>query len=566
MSDRARSALVIAALAAAVALVYGRAAGFGFVELDDRSYVVDNPHVTSGLSATNVGWAITAFRQANWHPLTWISLQADATIGGGRPAAFHVTSLVLHALAASLLFLCLRRATGAAGRSFAASLLFAVHPLRVESVVWIAERKDVLSQALGFASLYAWTLWIEKPSPRRYATALGLFALGLTAKPMLVTLPVVMVLLDRWPFDRFDLRRSVREKLPFFALSAASAVVTVVAQSKGGAIGDLVTLPLSTRLANACVSAVDYLALTFWPHGLVTPFPLDTSRLTPLRVGASALVLAAITAVAFRAWRSRPHLAVGWAWFLVTLLPVIGVIQVGSQARADRYTYLPLVGIVVALVWEVAERLCARFGARSPAIAWSLLAAVAIPAAWATAVQVSFWSDGVTLFQRTVERTGPNAVARQALGLSLFRANRLDESIAELRQAVTISDRYPEAWTALGEVLLGSGRRAEAIEAYRRAVSLRVGDPAVAVKLVAALNAEAIQRMKAGDAAGAERMLREAVATAPGDATSHATLGVLLARTARLDDAEREFAEAVRLDPANAGYRSNLERLRGMRR
>ena len=559
MSAGARRFLVALGLAVAVAVVFGRAAGYDFVELDDHGYVVDNAMVQRGLSAEGILWAFTTFRQANWHPLTWVSLMADASIGGGGPRAFHVANIVYHAAGTVLLFLLLARLTGCAGRSAAAALLFAIHPLRVESVVWIAERKDVLSLALGFGALYAWVLWVEKPSRTRYATALGLFAAGLLVKPMLVTLPVLMVLLDRWPLERFDLVRGLREKLPFFGLSAGSAILTFFAQSHGGAVPGLTIFPLPTRLANACVVAVDYLVMTIWPHALANPYPYDLSRLAPARVLACALAIAATTALAARAWKTRPHWAVGWAWYLVTLLPVIGIVQVGSQAMADRFTYLPLVGPVVAVVWELGDRL-----SRSASVAFAAVAVALL--AFATTAQAALWRDTTTLFTHTIAVTGPNAAAHHALGLALYREGRLDESIAELRSALTITERYADAWAALGEALLKSGRSGEALDAYRRAVREGARDPAVRAKLAAALNAEGARRMRAGDAAAAESVLREAIAASPEDATAHATLGVVLARSGRLDEAEPELAEAVRRDPGNAGFTSNLERIRKMRR
>lgn len=566
MSARARTLLIAAGLALAVVAVYGRAVGFGFVELDDRSYVVDNPHVTGGLSLENAAWAFTTFRQANWHPMTWLSLQADASIGGGGAAVFHASNVALHAAATVFLFLAFAAMTGCPGRSAAAALLFAIHPLRAESVVWIAERKDVLSQALGSAALWTWAGWVRRPSPGLYGASIALFAASLLAKPMWVTLPMLLLLLDRWPLDRFDLPGRIREKLPFVALSAASAVVTVFAQSRGGAVGDLIVFPLATRLGNACVVAVDYLAAAVWPAGLATPYPYDLARLTPLRVAGCALLLAALTALAARAWSRRPHLAVGWAWYLIALLPVIGLVQVGSQARADRYTYLPLVGPAVALVWEVALQLGALPARRARLAGAALVAAAVVPAAWATSSQVALWRDNEVLFRHTLAVTGPNAIAHHALGLGLFRQGRHDEAAAELRRAVTISERYPEGWTALGEAFLAAGALDDAVAAYEKAVATGAADPALRAKLVAGLNAIAMRRVKEGDVAAAEQLLREAIAFAPTDATSHGSLGVLLARSGRLDEAEREFAEAVRLDPANAGFRSNLDRVRRMRR
>jgi Flp pilus assembly protein TadD len=559
MSRGARRLLIAVGLAVAVFGVFGRAAGYGFIELDDHGYVVDNAMVQRGVSAEGIAWAFTTFRQANWHPLTWISLMVDASIGGGGASAFHVGSIVDHAAATVLLFLLLERLTGCAGRSAAVALLFAIHPLRVESVVWIAERKDVLSQALGFAALYAWVFWIEKPTKARYAAALGFFAAGLLAKPMLVTLPVLMLLLDRWPLERFDLARGLREKLPFFALSLASSVVTLLAQSRGGAVSGLTIFPASTRLANACVTVVDYLVMTVWPHALATPYPYDLARLAPARALACALVIGVVTALAVRAWRAHPHWSVGWGWYLVALTPVIGVVQVGSQPMADRYTYLPLVGPVLALVWELGARL-------SRPVSVALATVVVAVLAFATTAQAAYWRDSTTLFTHTIAVTGPNAVAHHALGSSLYREGRLDEAIAELRSAVAASDRYSDAWTVLGEALLKAGRNGEALDAYRHAVEDGARDPAVRAKLTAALSAEGARLLRAGDVGGAEGVLREALNGSPENAAAHATLGVVLARSGRLEEAEREFEEAVRRDPSNAGFAGNLERVRKLRR
>ena len=559
MSTSAKRLLIALGLAVVVAAVFGRATGYDFIELDDHGYVVDNVMVQRGLSSEGIVWAFTSFREANWHPLTWISLMADASIGGGGSRAFHAANVAYHGAATILLFVLLARLTGCLGRSATVALLFAIHPLRVESVVWVAERKDVLSQALGFASLYAWVVWTEKPSTARYAAALGLFAAGLLAKPMLVTLPILMLLLDRWPLERFDLVRGVREKLPFFAFSAASAVVTIVAQSHGGAVSDLTNSPLPTRLANACVTAVDYLVMTVWPHALANPYPYDLARLSPVRVLACAFAIVALTALAGRAWKLRPYWAVGWAWYLVTLLPVIGIVQVGLQAMADRYTYLPLVGPVVAVVWELGDRL-------SRSVSIVLATVVVTLLAFATTAQAALWRDSTTLFTHTIAVTRPNSVAHHALGLVLYREGRLDEAIAELRSALAISALYADAWASLGVALINSGPGGEGLDEYRLVVKERARDATVRTKLVTALVTDGTRRMRNGDVAGAERVLREAVDLAPEDANAHSTFGVLLARTGRIDEAEREFVEAVRRDPDNAGFASNLERLRKMRR
>jgi len=559
MTAARRDGLIVAGLVLVVAAVFGPTTRYGFVELDDRSYVIDNPHVLGGPTPDNLGWAFTTFHQANWHPLTWISLQCDAAIGGGKPATFHATSIALHAAAASLLFLTLTALTGCAGRSAAVALLFAVHPLRVESVVWISERKDVLSQALGFATLLAWTRWVRAPSSGRYAAALGLFAAALIAKPMMVSLPVLLLLLDRCPLDRFDLVPRLREKLPFFALSAASAAVTVVAQSHGGAVVELLRLPVGTRIANACVAAVHYLAATVWPAGLAIPYPYEPDALGPARVLFCAVVLVALTVGAIRCWNKKPHLAVGWFWYLVTLLPVSGIVQVGAQSMADRYTYLPMIGPLTAMVWEIADRIRAR------TVAWSLVGVIVAASAVAT-VRLSRDSRATeTLMRHTLAVTGPNPSAHLILGLALARAGRPAEGIPEIQKAVTLSARYTEAWVTLAEALVADGRAGDAIDAFRRALALDPGNRVVRSKFAASLSAEGIRALRAGDVGAAERLLREAIVIAPGDASAHGALGVVLARTDRPDEAERELAEALRLDPGNQGFRNNLERVRARR-
>lgn len=559
MRSSVKRMLIALGLTLAVAIVFGRAAGYDFIELDDRGYVVDNATVQRGLSAEGVGWAFTTFRLANWHPLTWISLMADASIGGGSPRAFHISNVVYHAAATVLLFFLLVRLTGCDARSATAALLFAIHPLRVESVVWIAERKDVLSLALAFAALYVWVLWVEKPSGIRYAASLGLFAAGLLAKPMLVTLPVLMLLLDRWPLDRFDLVPRLREKLPFFALSAVSAVVTFIAQAHEGAVMDLTIVAMPTRLANASVAVIDYLVMTVWPHALATPYPYDLARLSPQRVLACTLVIVVLTVLAARAWTRRPRWAVAWAWYLVTLSPVIGIVQVGSQPIADRYTYLPLVGPVVAVVWELGDRLARSAAAALASVAVALLAV-------ATTSQAAYWRDSQTLFAHTIAVTGPNASAHHALGLALSQQGRMDEAIAEFRTALGISNGYAAAWGSLGAALLNSDKNGERLDEYRRVVREKAQDPTIRAKIVSALVASGARRMRSGDPERAAIVLREAVALAPEDASGHSLLGVVLARVGSLEDAEREFAEAVRLSPGNAGFASNLDRIRKLRR
>ncbi|HET9299675.1 MAG TPA: hypothetical protein VFO11_06990, partial [Candidatus Polarisedimenticolaceae bacterium] len=343
----------------ATTAVFARSLTCGFVGYDDPGYVLENPRVLGGLSWDGLRWAFTTTRQANWHPLTWLSLMADATMGGTNPAVFHTTNVLLHVLASILLFHVLRLATEETWKPALVAAVFALHPLRVESVTWIAERKDVLAAVFWMATLFAWVRF--RLSARRgwLAAAVVLFVLGLLAKPMLVTLPGVLALLEIWPLAR--VHRGWRPLLlwlsPFLLLSALSSVVTLWAQRVGGAVGTLEGFPLGARVANAVVSAAVYLGQGLWPAGLATPYPYRWETIAPARVALSALVLAALTALALRARKRRPWAFVGWLWYLGTLAPVLGLIQVGEQSHADRYTYLPMIGMTLWLVWDAAALL-----------------------------------------------------------------------------------------------------------------------------------------------------------------------------------------------------------------
>ena len=354
-------AAVAAVLVLVTAVVFGRALGLPFVSIDDPEYVTANPALRDGLHVATVRWALTTGHAANWHPLTWLSHALDVELFGLAPAGPHAVNVALHCASALLLLLLLRRLTGSLWRSALAAGLFALHPLRVESVAWVSERKDVLSTALWLGTMLAWAGHVRAPSRRRLALAIGLYALGLMAKPMLVTLPFALLLLDAWPLRRLPARQPARdrdlvlEKWPLFALSAAASVVTFLVQRGVGAVRPLSAIPLAERLANGALAVWAYLGKWLWPVGLAVFYPLPERPVGLVPVAAALAGIALVSAAAWR-WRARaPHLLVGWLWYLGTLVPVIGLVQVGHQAMADRYTYVPSIGLALAVVWSLPD-------------------------------------------------------------------------------------------------------------------------------------------------------------------------------------------------------------------
>jgi len=461
-------------LTVATLAVFARVIGFEFLNYDDPLYVTANPHVQAGISVEGVRWAFTTFAAANWHPLTWISLMLDASIGGGAdPCVFHLANVVLHLANVLLLFFFLDRVTGRPGRSAVTAALFAIHPLHVESVAWIAERKDVLSTLFLLLTLLAYAGFVERPGRlRRIAVAL-LFALGLLAKPMLVTLPVLLLLLDAWPLQRKEpWPRLVLEKAPLFAMSIATGVVTVLAQSHADTVGSLAGYPLGVRIANAIVATPTYLAQAIWPARLAVFYPHPGASLSGLAVAVSAVVLATLTFWTIRVRRTRPYLLFGWAWYLVTLAPVIGIVQVGWQARADRYTYISLIGIFLAMVWGISERFAER-----PVLISSLAAAILVALGVGAFVQTGYWRDSETLFRRALAVTENNAVAHSNLGTALLRRRQLVEAEEHFTEAVRINPYFAEAHSNLGVALGRQGKTDEAILEFERALELQPDYP-----------------------------------------------------------------------------------------
>jgi tetratricopeptide (TPR) repeat protein len=582
--------LVCALLVLCVLAVYAQTLGFGFVGYDDPEYVLNNDRVLRGLSWEGLRWAFGSFFAANWFPLTWLSLMLDAEIAGAAPRMFHLTNLLLHAASTLLLFRVLDRATGARMRSAWVAALFAVHPLHVESVAWVAERKDTLSTLFWFLTMLAWLRWTERPGLLRHALAILCFVLGLLSKQMLVTLPFALLLFDFWPLARYrrlGLPRLLLEKLPLFALAAAASATAVMAQRSGGVVGSLESYPLAVRLANAALSYLAYLKQTLWPTGFAVFYPHPRSDLPPGPALLAALLLLAISGAVLGLRRSRPYLAIGWLWYLGTLLPVIGIVQVGLQARADRYTYVPLVGIFLMLAWGVPELL----GRRRRWLAAAAGASVAA-AAWLAWLQTGYWSDSIRLFQRAIEVTGENALAEHNLGSAYYQRRAqgdLERAAAHYAEAVRIDPGYGAAQSSLAGVLLELGRTEEAIDRWSQLVAARPQATAALCNLCGALAragrlAEAQPRceqalrsnpqaacahaslgqlyLRQSRILEAEQHLETALRIAPGDTNARLGLADALAAQGRLSDASAQYAEVLRLDPGNATARASLEAIR----
>ncbi len=476
------------ALVAAVAVVYAAVTGQAFVNFDDGRYVYQNARVRAGLSWHGVGWALTTFHCANWHPLTWLSYMLDAQLFGVSAPAHKLVNVAFHAANAVLVFALLKLATGSRWRSALAAALFALHPLRVESVAWVSERKDVLSTFFWLLALIAWVRYARAPSMRRYGAVALPFALGLLAKPMVVTLPLTLLLIDCWPLRRIDPSRIfraegwalVREKLPLLVLSAVASGSTLAAQRAGGAVSSSEAVDLGARLVNAAQSAAAYLAKAVWPTDLavIYPHPALVGGFSAWKVAASVGVLAAITCVA--AWQRtrRPWVAFGWGWFLVTLLPVLGMVQVGLQGMADRYTYVPLVGPAVAVAWLAGELADRGTAPRAIAVAFSVVGLLAL--AVATRRQVAVWRDSFTLFRHALEVTGPeNPLALRNLGIAHQDAGRPDLALPLLSESVRLGPYDAHAWMNLGIAYASLGAAEEGAACLRKAAAMAPGDPPV---------------------------------------------------------------------------------------
>ncbi len=554
--------LVVATLA-----TYGDLRNHQFINLDDDVYVTDNPAVQDGLTLKGLSWAFTTLHAGLWIPLTWLSFMLDSQLFGLHPGGFLLTNLLFHIANALLLVLWLLYLTRSWGCSFLVAALFALHPLHVESVAWATERKDVLSTFFWLLTMWAYVWYAGRPRLGRYLLILVCFSLGLMAKPMLVTLPFVLLLLDYWPLGRLSLKgpglaaaspkpgpgvtlkRLVWEKSPLLVISALSIVVTFYAQKEAGAVSTLHNLPIPYRLANAMVAYVSYLGKMFWPAQLAVLYPLPGHILPLWQALAAGLALAVLSLWALRQARRQPYLPVGWLWYLGTLLPVIGLVQVGEQAMADRFTYVPFIGLFIALVWGMAD-LAARW--RAPRFLLPVGAGVVLSALMTcTWIQVGYWRDSISLYEHTLKVTRTNPLIHNGLGLVLAAQGKWDQAVAHYTEALHLRPDYAEAHNNLGMALATQGKMDQAVAHYAEALRLKPDYAEAHNNLGVALAGQ-------GKLDQAMAHYAEALRLKSDYAEAHYNLGVALATQGKWDQAMAHYAEALRLKPDLAQAHNNL--------
>jgi tetratricopeptide (TPR) repeat protein len=525
--------------------------GHDFTNFDDPRYVTENPHVRQGLGLSGLAWAWSATRAANWHPLTWMSHQMDWQFYGSAPMGHHLTSLLLHLANTLLLFLLFDRLTGKTARSAFVAAAFAVHPLHVESVAWVAERKDVLSTLFWLLTILAYVHWTRARGTRNYLWVVAALACGLAAKPMLVTLPFVLLLLDFWPLGRATVWTLVREKIPLFALAAASSVVTFLVQSFGRTVASVDLYPLGARISNAVVSYVAYLWMTVWPRDLAVYYPHPGGSLELWKVAGAAVVLVALTVSALLLRKSRPYVLVGWLWYLGTLVPVIGLVQVGAQGMADRYSYVPLIGIFVIVAWAVPDLLGAERPTSSPS-PWVLAPGVVVVLFMfaGTRAQVATWKNSETLFRHALAVTENNFMAHNNLGTELSRQGRVPEAVEQLEEALRIRPGFAEVHVNLGTARKSQGLLDQARGHFSEAIRLDRRSFEAHYNLGVVSSAQ-------GRTEEAIALYRRAIEIDPDRPRAHSNLANALGRIGKLDEAEAHYRIAIRLRPDYGNAHSN---------
>jgi len=544
------------ALIALSVFIYSRVGMHNFVAWDDPNYVSENRHVTGGLTAHGIGWALTTGHGGYWIPLTWLSYMLTVELFGTAAGPQLLINAVLHILNALLLFGLFHAMTGARGRSAFVAALFAAHPLHVESVAWVTERKDVLSTLFGLLALWTYFQFTVRRSPYRYVATLLFFALSLMAKPMLLTLPFVMLLLDYWPLRRLPpaaeaplpraLMPLVREKLPMFAMVLASAMITFLTQKGVGAVS--VNMPLDARLANALVSYWAYIGKCFWPLSLSAFYPWTNQLSVPMAIG-SGVLLVAVSILVIRVAPALPYLAVGWFWYLGTLVPVIGLIQVGSQAMADRFTYFPLTGLFLIVAWGGAD-IFAHVHQRKillPAAAGIVILGCAVTAR----AQVDTWRDTIALWTHALDVNERNGLAQYMLGEALLKQGNFEEAIPHYAMALRVRPENAEAHDSMGKALVQQGKITEAIAQYAEAIRL---NPAYAE----AYNNLGIALASQGSTNDAIANYLEALKIDPEFASAHDNLGIAYATQGESAEANAQFSQILRLDPDNPYAHENL--------
>jgi Flp pilus assembly protein TadD len=603
-----RDVLICLFLIVITLAVYWQVRNHEFISYDDDVYVIENPHVQAGLTRQAIIWSFTTTHVANWHPLTWLSHLMDCQLYGLNPSGHHLTNVLFHLVNTVLLFLLLHRITGASWRSGFVAALFAVHPLHVESVAWVAERKDVLSTLFWLLTMWAYIYYVEKPRLHRYLLTLLTLGLGLMAKPMLVTLPFVLLLLDYWPLERFQAgpagsndqgqvqvplssvktrspsSRLIWEKAPFFVVSLASCVVTFLVQQKGGAVETVQAFPLTIRIGNALVSYVSYMGKMIWPQSLAVFYPHPGTSLPGWQAAAAGLLLIFITIGVIRAGRKRAYLTVGWLWYLGTLVPVIGLVQVGAQALADRYTYVPLIGLFIMISWFIPDLLA---GWRHRGIVLGGSAVTVVSALMVcTWMQLQHWKNDITLFEHALKVTANNYLAHDSLGNALAEQGKLDKAITHYNAALRINPNSLNTHNNLGVAFLEGGDIDKAITHYYAALRLKsdsaethnnlgvalftvgqldqaIGHYLTAIKLDPNFG-KAYNNL--GNALARKGKLYEAIVQysralelKTNYPEAHNNLGVALAQQGKLREAIAHFKRALQLRPDYAQARSNLD-------
>jgi protein O-mannosyl-transferase len=487
-TQKPRAPLVIVSFLAVITVVlFCRVMTFDFIIYDDFAYVTANPQVQAGLSVKNLAWAFTSSNASNWHPLTWLSLMLDSDLFGHDAGMFHLTNLLFHTANTVLLFVLLLRMTKVLWPSAFVAAAFAIHPLHIQSVAWVAERKDVLSTMFWLLTMLFYFRYTERCSASRYVIAIFVFTLGLMAKPMLVTLPVILLLLDYWPLKRnVSLAKLLMEKLPFALLAAASALITLVVQAQSGAMKDVVGFPFDIRVINAFVSYVKYILKMLWPVNLSVFYSHPGHSLHFTDAIIPAVILVIVTGLAIRFYKTHGYLFFGWIWYICTLIPVIGLVQVGDQAMADRYTYVPIIGLFIIIAWGLPE-LLARFAFRKTILA--VAAAVAILAmAVSTYMQLGYWKNSITILSRAVEINPDDRFAQANLGVAFLRKNAYDDAIVHFEKALQIDPCDAMSQLNLGVVLFRKNKLDEAIIHFEKAAAIDPRDVAARLNLATVLS------------------------------------------------------------------------------
>ncbi|MGB8226785.1 MAG: tetratricopeptide repeat protein [Sedimentisphaerales bacterium] len=555
-SNRNWSFLIYLTLMLTTFVVFYQVHSFEFVNYDDPAMVYKNPDVQAGITLKTIKWAFYNEDWCMWHPLTWFSHMLDWQLFGNNAGGHHLVSLIFHIANTLLLFIVLKKMTGALWSSAFVAALFALHPLHIQSVAWVSERKDVLSTFFWMLTMWAYVRFVGRPKIANYLLVIVFLALGLMAKAMLVTLPFVLLLLDYWPLERLGTKRSLSrlliEKIPLFAVVLASCIVTFIAQKRGGAAHTLENCSLPVRFANTFISYVQYIIKMIWPTHLAVFYPHPGQNVSVPIAVISAIFLLIVTVLVFRFARNHKYLVTGWFWYLGTLVPVIGLVQVGDQALADRYSYVTLTGLFIIIAWGMPE-LLAKWRYKKIALAVSAILIVLVLAVY-TYFQLGYWRNSQILFQHALDVTGDNYTMHLSISESLREQGRLDEAIYHCSEAVRIKPEGFMAHIWLGYILRETGRLGEASEEYRKCIQIKPDDPNT-------LNILGTIVGQLGRFDEAVKYFTQALRIDPNSADTHTNIGFALSCQGKLDEAVAHLTEALRLDPNSALTHYHLGRI-----